>query len=212
MKTNAKSNTKKLVNGLNVMAEEESFNYKKAITKENEKIGLEARQKKVVASIMEDLNTKEGGNSEMAVNKGGVKQTTKAKVVKVVPPKEVDLKAVQEKCSGFLKGLETGLDSIKYELEKVHIGEISFKQNSRLIFGIRYRVCGNEVTYSLVTKETFKNFNKELQAHYAPGNWNVLFDFSNGNDIKKFNPIIQASLEKLKKAKEELPKKAKVKK
>ena len=202
MKTNAKSNTKKLVNGLNVMAEEESFNYKKAITKENEKIGLEARQKKVVASIMEDLNTKEGGNSEMAVNKGGVKQTTKAKVVKVVPPKEVDLKAVQEKCSGFLKGLETGLDSIKYELEKVHIGEISFKQNSRLIFGIRYRVCGNEVTYSLVTKETFKNFNKELQAHYAPGNWNVLFDFSNGNDIKKFNPIIQASLEKLKKAKD----------
>jgi hypothetical protein len=202
MKTNAKSNTKKLVKGLNVMAEEE-LNYKKAITKEDERIGLKVRQEKVVASIMEDLNTKEGGTDQMTV-KGGVK--TKVVTKKIVPPKEVDLKAVQEKCSGFLKGLETGLDGVKYEMEKVLIGELNFRQNSRLIFGIRYRVCGNEVTYSLVTKETFKNFNKELQGKYSPGNWNVLFDFSNGNDLKKFNPIIQASLEKLLKAKTELPK------
>ncbi|MBA7516037.1 hypothetical protein ES705_08082 [subsurface metagenome] len=205
MKTNAKSNTKKLVNGLNEQAEEESFNYKKAITKENEKIGLEARQKKVVKEIMEDLNTKEGGTEQMkSNNKGSVK--TKVATKKVVPPKEVDMLQIGEKAEGFLRGLETGLDSIKYELEKVYIGELNFRQNSRLIFGIRYRVCGDEVTYSLVTKETFKNFSKELQAHYAPGNWNVLFDLNNGNDLSKFDPIIKASLEKLSKAKTELPK------
>ncbi len=199
----AKSNMKKLVNGLDEMAEEE-LDYKKAITKEDKRIGLKARQEKVVAKIMEDLNTKEGGTKQMTV-KGGVKQTTKAKVVKVVPPK-VDLHKVGEEAEGFLRGLEPGLDGVKYELEKVYIGEINFRQNSRLIFGIRYRVCGNEVTYSLVAKETFKNFNKELQGKYAPGNWNVLFNFTNGDDIKKFNPIIKASLEKLKKVKEELPK------
>ena len=176
------------------------LDYKKALTKENEKIGLEVRQKKVVASIMEDLNTKEGGTEQMKV-KVKQKQTTK----KVVPPK-VNLLQIGEEAEGFLRGLEPGLDSIKYSLEKVYIGEFNFRQNSRLIFGVRYRVCGNEVTYSLVTKETFKNFNKELQGKYSPGNWNVLFDFTNGNDIKKFSPIIKASLEKLKKVKEELPK------
>ncbi len=188
----AKSNTKEL-------------DYKKALLaedKKHERGSLRVRQKKVVASIMEDLNSKEGGNKKMAVKKGGVKIAKKT--TKDVPPNKVNMLQIGEKAEGFLRGLETGLDGIKYELEKVYICELNFRQNSRLIFGIRYRVCGNEVTYSLVTKETFKNFSKELQAHYAPGNWNVLFDFTNGENISKFDPIIQASLEKLKKA--DLPK------
>jgi len=202
----AKSNMKKLVSGLNEMADKE-FNYKKAILIEDQKFGkgsLKERQKKVVDSIMEDLNIKEGGTKQMKPNKGGVK--TKVATKKVVPPNKVNMLQIGEKAEGFLRGLETGLDGVKYELEKVYIGEVSFKQNSRLIFGIRYRVCGDKVTYSLVAKETFKNFSKELQGKYSPGNWNILFDFTNGDDIKKFNPIIKASLEKLKKAKEELPK------
>ena len=191
------------------------LNYKEAINAENKRfnyVNLKSRQKKVVAKIMEDLKINEEGGQETMTVKGGVKTKTKVATKKVVPPK-VNLLQIGEKAEGFLRDLETDLDSVKYEIEKVHIGEISLKQNSRLIFGIRYRVCGNEVTYSLVTKETFKNFNKELQGKYAPGNWNCLFDFADGNDIKKFDPIIQASLEKLKKAKTEPPKaKAKKKK
>ncbi|MBA7589421.1 hypothetical protein ES708_31506 [subsurface metagenome] len=188
---------------------EEELDYRKAIKAEGRRIdkgNLKVRQKKVVKGIMEDLNNKEGGTGKMEV-KGGVKQTTKAKVVKktVVPPK-VNLETVKLQAMSFLEGLEKVADfgNIKYELEKVNIGILNFKQNSRLIFGVRYSVCGDKVTYSLVTKETFKNFSKELQGKYSPGNWNILFDFVNGNDIKKFNPIIQASIEKLKKT--ELPK------
>jgi len=220
---NAKSNTGKLVKGLNEMAAEE-FNYKKAITKEDERIGLRARQKKVVAAIEEEFgvgltNSKEGGTGQMTA-KGGVKQkqTTKAKVdtlrklLKVVPPKEVDLEAVKLKAMSLLEEVEKAADfgNIKYELEKVNIGILNFKQNSRLIFGVRYAVCGDKVSYSLVAREPFKNFSKTLQGKYQPGNWNVLFDLNNSDDIKKFSPIIEASVEKLKKT--ELPKKTKVKK
>ena len=206
MKT-TKSNMKKLVTGLNEMATEE-LDYKESIRKEDAKFSgsLKQRQEKVVKAIEEDLGiklTKEGGNGQMTV-KGGVKQkqTTTKKVVKVVPPK-VDMLKIREKAEGFLKGLETGLDGVKYELEKVYTGELNFRQNSRLIFGIRYRVCGGEVTYSLVTKETFKNFSDKLHGQYSPGNWNVLFDFTNGDDLSKFKPIIEASIAKLKKT--ELP-------
>ena len=185
---------------------EGQLDYHKAIKAEDKRIGkgsLKVRQKKVVKGIMEDLkNNEEGGTGKMTV-KGNIKiaKTTK----KVVPPK-VNLETVKLQAMSFLEGLEKVADfgNIKYELEKVNIGILNFKQNSRLIFGVRYSVCGDKVTYSLVTKETFKNFSKELQGKYSPGNWNILFDFVNGNDIKKFNPIIQASIEKLKKT--ELPK------
>ena len=195
------------------------LDYKKEILaedKRHERGSLRLRQKKVVKEIMEDLNSKEGGNSEMAVNKGGVKQkqntktfekvATLRKLLKVVPPKEVDLETVKLKAMNYLEEVEKAADfgNIKYELEKVNIGILNLKQNSRLIFGIRYAVCGDKVSYSLVTKETFKNFSKELQGKYAPGNWNVLFDLNNSDDIKKFTPIIEASIEKLKKT--DLPK------
>lgn len=178
----------------------EKLNYKKAITKENAKFSgdLKARQEEVVKKIMEDLKTKEGGTEQMTV-KGGVKQkqTTK-KVVNVVPPK-VDLEKVGKEAEVLLKGLEKNLDGIKYVLENVYTGFLSFRQKSRLIFGIRYRVCGNQVTYSLVTKESFKNFSKSLQGSYQPGNWDVQFDL-NGEGVSKFSPIIEASIAKLKKA------------
>lgn len=202
----------------NARSNVEELNYKKAIIAEDERLGLRARQKKVVVAIEEEFgvgltNSKEGGSNQMTV-KGGVKQNTKAKVdtlrklLKVVPPKDVNLEAIKLKAMSLLEEVEKAADfgNIKYELEKVNIGILQFKQNSRLIFGVRYAVCGDKVSYSLVTKETFKNFSKELQGAYAPGNWNVLFDLTNGDDISKFNPIIKASLEKLKKAKEELPK------
>lgn len=189
------------------------LDYQKAIILEDRKFdkgNLGARQKKVNAGLEKEFGIKlnEGGGTKQMTVKGGVKQeqTTKANVVKTVVPPKCNLLKIGEKAEGFLRKLETGLDDIKYSLEKVYTGELNFRQNSRLIFGIRYRVCGNEVTYSLVTKETFKNFSKELQGKYAPGNWNVLFDFTNGENLSKFNPIIQASLEKLSKAKTELPK------
>ncbi len=190
----AKSNTKEL-------------DYKKAILaedKKHERGSLRVRQKKVVDSIMEDLkNNKEGGNSEMAVNKGGVKQKQTTK--KVVPPK-VNMETVKLQALSYLNEIEKAADfnGIKYELEKVNIGILNFKKNSRLIFGIRYAVCGDKVNYSLVARETFKNFSKSLQGKYQPGNWNVLFDLNNSDDIKKFTPIIEASIEKLKKT--DLPK------
>ena len=199
----------KLIDGLNEMAEEE-FNYKKAITKENEKIGLGVRQKKVVANLEKEFgvgltNSKEGGTKEMKSNKGGVK-TKVATKVKVVPPKKVDMNAVKLQAMSLMEEVEKVADfgNIKYDLEKVNIGILNFKQNSRLIFGVRYAVCGDKVSYSLVAREPFKNFSKELQGKYQPGNWNVLFDLNNGDDIKKFTPIIEASIEKLKKT--ELPK------
>jgi len=219
---------KKVISLLNDLAAEETggLDYKKAIIEEDKKfkegglkevkgladVGLEARKAKVREKLEKEYGknlTKEGGTTKVKSQKGGVKQKQTTK--KVVPPK-VNMLLIGEKAEGFLRGLEPDLDGVKYELEKVYIGELNFKQNSRLIFGIRYRVCGNQVTYSLIAKETFKNFSKQLQGKYAPGNWNVLFDFSNGNDLSKFTPIIKASLEKLKKAKAELPKKAKVKK
>jgi hypothetical protein len=191
------------------------LDYKKAILvedKRHERGSLRVRQKKVVKEIMEDLNSKEGGNKKMAVKKGGVKQNTKTKVanlrklLKVVPPKEVDLETVKLKAMNYLEEVEKAADfgNIKYELEKVNIGILNLKQNSRLIFGVRYAVCGDKVGYSLVTKETFKNFSKELQGKYSPGNWNVLFDLNNDSDISRLTPIIEASIEKLRKT--ELPK------
>jgi len=204
MKKAKSTNKEKLVNGLNVMAEEE-FNYKKAITKEDQKFkkgDLKARQSVVNADLERiygvDLNNKEGGTKKMAV-KGGVKiaKTTK----KVVPPKKVDLDAVRLKAMGYLEEVEkvADFDNIKYELEKVNIGILQFKQNSRLIFGVMYAVYGEKVSYSLVAREPFKNFSKELQGKYQPGNWNVLFNLDNSDDIKKFTPIIEASVEKLRK-------------
>lgn len=197
-------NTAKLVNGLNEMAEGE-FNYKKAIVAEDQKFGkgLRARQKKVVADLEEEFgvgltNSKKGGTKEMAV-KGGVK--TKVATKKVVPPKKVDLNAVKLKAMDYLEEVEKVADfgNIKYELEKVNIGILQFKQNSRLIFGVMYAVYGDKVSYSLVAREPFKNFSKSLQGKYQPGNWNVLFNLDNSDDIKKFTPIIEASVEKFKK-------------
>ncbi|MBA7515649.1 hypothetical protein ES705_07691 [subsurface metagenome] len=194
----------------------EELDYRKAIIAEDKKIGLKERQKNVVAVIEKEFgvgltNSKEGGTEKMANKKGGVKQNTKTKVdnlrklLKVVPPGEVDLETVKLKAMSLLEEVEKAADfgNIKYELEKVNIGILNFKQNSRLIFGVRYAVCGDKVSYSLVTKETFKYFSKELHGKYAPGNWNVLFDLNNSDDIKKFTPIIEASIEKIKKT--ELP-------
>lgn len=207
----AKSNVKKLVNGLDEMAEEE-LDYKKAITKEDKRLGLGERQKKVVADLEKEFGenlTKEGGTKKMADKKGGVKQTTKAKVVKVVPPKEVDIKAVQDKCLGLLKELTGIVGDVENIIEETKIGFYNLKQGKKLLAGVKYLVCNGQITYSLILPESVKNFSKELPGKYPPGNWNAEFAFTNSNGIKKFLPVIKESLKKFKKV--EQPK-AKVKK
>jgi len=154
---------------------------------------------------LEEENKKEGGTEKMANKQSGVK--TKM-ATKVVPP--VDLKAVEDQAFKYLEELKEVADfnGIKYELEKVHTGLLNFRQNSRLIFGIRYSVCGDKVTYSFVAKENFKNFSKSLKGHYSPGNWDILFDLTNSDDIKKFTPIVEESVAKYRKV-EQLKAKAK---
>lgn len=208
--SNAKSNVKKLVNGLNEMAEEE-FDYKKAITKEDKRLGLGVRQKKVVAAIEKEFcvgltNSKEGGTKQMKV-KGGVKQTTKAKVVKVVPPKEVDIKAVQGKCLEFLKELTGIVSDVENIVEETKIGFYNLKQGKKLLAGVKYLICNGQITYSLILPESVKNFSKELPGKYPPGNWNAEFAFTNSNGIKKFLPVIVESLKKFKKVEQPKAKK-----
>jgi len=209
----AKSNTGKLVNGLNEMAGEE-LNYKGAIIAEGKRFkgkDYRTRQKKVVKGIMEDLkNNEEGGNETMTV-KGGVKQkqTTKTKVVKVVPPKEVDIKAVQSQCLEFLKELTGIVGDVENIVEETKIGFYNLKQGKKLLAGIKYLACNGQIVYSLILPESVKNFSKELPGKYPPGNWNAEFAFTNSNGIKKFLPVIEESLKKFQKTE---PPKAKAKK
>jgi len=192
--------------------EEGELNYKKAITKENEKLGLRARQKKVVADLEKEYGTnltKGGGVKKMAV-KGGVKQkqTTK-KVVEVVPPKEVDIKAVQDKCLGFLKELTGIVGDVENVVEETKIGFYNLKQGKKLLAGIKYLACNGQIVYSLILPESVKNFSKELPGKYPPGNWNVEFAFTNSNGIRKFLPVIEESLKKFKKVEQPKAKKKK---
>lgn len=145
---------------------------------------------------LEEEKTKEGGTKKMK-KQSGVK--TKM-ATKVVPP--VDLETVEDQAVKYLEELKevANFDGIKYELEKVHTGLLNFRRDKKLIFGIRYSVCRDKVTYSLVAKEGFKNFSKSLKGHYSPGNWDILFDLTNSDDIKKFTPIIEESLAKYRKA------------
>ncbi|MBA7603828.1 hypothetical protein ES703_10946 [subsurface metagenome] len=182
--------------------EEKQLDYRKAITAEDEKFkkgNLEARQKKVVKEIMEDLkNNEEGGTEQMKV-KGGVKTKTKMATKKVVPPKEVDIKAVQNKCLEFLKELNGIVGDVENIVEETKIGFYNLKRGKKLLAGIKYLACNGQITYSLILPESVKNFSKELPGRYPPGNWNAEFAFTNSNGIKKFLPVIEESLKKFQK-------------
>lgn len=145
----------------------------------------------------------------MKSNKGGVKTKTKVATKKVVPPKEVDIKAVQNKCLEFLKELNGIVGDVENIVEETKIGFYNLKQGKKLLAGVKYLVCNGQIVYSLILPESVKNFSKEFPGRYSPGNWNAEFAFTNSNGIKRFLPVIEESLKKFKKA--EQPK-AKVKK
>jgi len=188
---------------LNKMYKEEGLDYKSAIKAEDKKFNgrrLKERQEKVKEGLEKEYhinltNKKEGGTEEMKSTKDVVKLTETANTKAVTPKVDVNTKEVEEKAEGFLKELEAELGDVKYELERVHIGLLKIKSNNRFIFGIRYSICGNKVTYSFVARENYKNFSKQLQGKYSPGNWNILFPID-GNGIKKFSLIIGESSEK----------------
>lgn len=185
------------------MYKEEELDYKSAIKAEDKKFNrrrLKERQEKVKESLEKEYhinltNKKEGGTEEMKSTKDVVKPTKAANTKAVTPKVDVNIEEVEGKAEGFLKELEAELGDVKYELERVHIGLLKIKSNNRFIFGIRYSICGNKVTYSFVARENYKNFSKQLQGKYSPGNWNVLFPIDS-NGIKKFSLIIGELSEK----------------
>lgn len=190
---------------INKMYKEEELDCRSAIKAEDKKFNgrrLKERQEKVKSDLEKEYNVNlkeekitKGGTEEMGSTKDVVKLTKAADTKAVTPEVDVNIEEVEEKAEGFLKELEAELGDVKYELERVHIGLLKIKSNNRFIFGIRYSICGNKVTYSFVAKENYKNFSKQLQGKYSPGNWNVLFPID-GNGIKKFSLIIGELSEK----------------
>lgn len=189
---------------------EEELDYKEAILAEDKKMGggLKGRQAQMRSKLEKEYNVnltnlkKEEVNKEMESTKKDVVKLAKAADTKAVTPK-VDLEQVEAKARGYLEELEAvgHIDGMACELEIVHEGYLNLKSKSRLICGIKYRVCGDEVTYSLVARENYKDFSKSLQGKYSPGNWNILFNLTGSGSIQKLSPIISASLEKYRKAK-----------
>ena len=199
---------KEVISLLNELADE-GLGYHDTGEEEENKMrgGLKKRQEKVVKAIGKEYNINLTNLKKEEVNKGmkstkDVVKITETTNTKAVTP-TVDLKEVEAKAIGYLKELETvgHIDGLACELETVHEGYLNLKSKSRLICGIKYRVCGDKVTYSLVARESYKDFSKSLQGKYSPGNWNVLFSLTDSDSIQKYLPIISASLEKYRKAK-----------
>lgn len=207
MRTTKKSgNMKKLIKGLNEMADEELVH---GILKENKKFNKEdlkvktltERQSDVMANIEKDLginlseNKKKGGTVTMSKEQGAVKEITKTTKQKVAP--NVDVREVETQAERYLKELEDSahMDPGRYEIEETRVGYLTLKSNSRFIAGIRYEICKGVATYAFVAREPYKNYSDKLKGAYAPNNWTVLFPID-GLGVKKFSLIIGESAEK----------------
>jgi len=202
----AKSNMKKLINGLNEMADEEQFNYKKAIIAEDRKFergSLKARQKKVVANLEKEFgvgltNSKEGGK-KMTTQKGGVK--TKVATKKVVPPK-VDLKKVEENAIRLLNELKgavslNGINDLK--MVPTSAGYVSYKIKNRIIFGMRYSVNGKNGIYFKLTEKQFKEQLPKIKGSFI--NQFAEYVLPSEKDILVFKPLAELAISNIPKPK-----------
>jgi len=180
----------------------EKFNYKEAITKENKRLGLRARQKKVVTEIMESIkNNEEGGVKKMVV-KGGVKQAVKTKMAKKNVPPKVDLKKVEENAIRLLNELKNSvnLNGIKdLKLVPTRAGYVSYKIKNRIVFSISYTTNNKLIPCFVITREQFKGF-KSLGGVFGVNSWWAEFkDFNpEKDDIKKFVPVAEIALARYK--------------
>jgi len=184
MKTNAKSNLKKLVVGLNEMAKEElKFNQKG----EKKVKTLEQRQSVVNA----DLERIYGTN----LNKeGGVKKTmkkqdvvTKVKEVKAANVTPVDLEQVEAQAKKFLGEFAGEFNGA--EIEEVRTIAYHIKLKSNILIGVKCLVANGKVSYHLVVPESLKNFSDTLKGTYPKNNW--MGEFPIADNTKKYTPIVK---------------------
>ena len=182
----------------NAKSNEENFNYKKAITEEDkefERGSLEARQKKVVDSIMEDLNSKEGGTKKMK-SKSGVK--TKVATKKVVLPK-VDMVKQKQKAISILNELKSSINCNSLKLSPTNTNYCSFTSKNRIIFGTRYGLNGKIGMFFKITEKEFKESLPTFKGSYTNGFGEYVLP--DKEDVTRFKILAELAVKNIPKTK-----------
>jgi len=179
------------------------FNYKEAIIAEDKRFGgkdYRARQKKVVAGIMEDLKNNEEGGQETMTVKGGVKTKTKVATKKVVPLK-VDIVKQEQKAISILSELKSSINcnNIKLELAQTKASYCSFVKGNRIIFGIRYGVNGKIGIYFKITEKEFTEHLPTFKGSYI--NQFAEYVLPSEKDVLKFKPLAELAVQNIPKPK-----------
>lgn len=166
------------------------------------KTNLQQRQADTVAGIEKNLGINLTQNNQKKEVKKMTKQqdvvtNVKEKKATNVTPVKVNLGEVEKQARGYLEELQVGFNGVDAEVETTKIGMISLKQKSRFLIGIRYQVTNSETTFSIVVRESLKNFSKDQQGKYQPDNWLALYPI-NGASLAGYQSLIKASRPKAK--------------
>ena len=131
-------------------------------------------------------------------NQGGVK--TKV-ATKIVPPK-VDIREVEAKAIELLKAIKDSVNTNGLQLELTRTktaNYCAFKVKGRIAFAIRYTVGGELQPMFAINEEQYKALGfKGTRGHgnaYWASDW-AEYPFKAGDDIKKFKPVVEVTLEK----------------
>lgn len=139
-----------------------------------------------------NLDLTKGGKKMGAKKTGGVQIK---KTAKVVPPKMAE---VEKTAKGYLEALKkvANFNGVQNELESTKVGYFTLKQKSRILIGVKYLIHEDgKVEYFLLTRESLKNFSKDLIGKYQENNWLAQYPLTDGK-VQKYRPLISASIEK----------------